>query len=956
MQLWPDPIPEPPTTVQPLNPALFNALEKAYGNVRINHAGQLRQEQRTSHNPYSKTRTKVTQFGEEYVINCPQCRDDRHRCHISYVFGTPDPTTGRPIKHAAHCFNENCLSTLANQDHLLQNLAQNGYSPGRPAVPVSATSATPPTPVQQHLPPNLVPLRLLAENHPAKAYLRSRVFDPLAVGLRYELYYGEENQQVEPHFTQRLVIPIYAETTPYDRAALAREPELSLVGWQARSLEHSHGNRSGSPKYLSAAGFRKSECLYGLPEAARLSGPIVLCEGVFDRWKIGPRAVALFGKTLSSTQLRLLLQVAVDRPIVVLLDNDAHNEATAIRDQLLHELRKAGAGQAVVVASVPEGYQDPGDCPTRLLLPHLMQQTKLSFDLPPTNRFAVGSGTRLRTNSAYRERLGTALAVGYVGLPGPPSTASAGELSPAVVVVGRNEVRQYLAQDAKTGLEAIAEGHRLYADLLAARWTEQQQGIAAAAHVNDLKTAARLLDQRVSCDLPTLAKRYLSPNAPLFRPTGSTPTGLNVAKAVGETDLLRQIWGRGRLMERLQRDGLEFVYRKIELPVAEITARMLHVGIGVDRQRVQRRADLAETTCRTALDSLREVAGRQVDPHDTSAVVALLYDQMQLPVLKRTNGGQPSTDDETLQRLIAQYPYAQPTLDAILDFRQAARHQAALDSIRTAIQPHTGRLHCTLDPLGTETGRFSCSSPNLQGLERTLRDVIVAQKGYQLLEADFSQMELRVLAQLAGDRALIDDFHQGIDLHRQTAALVLSKAEEDITPAERRPGKEINFSVIYGGTPQGLASRLGVSVAEAQAWIERFLDAHPDVHRWIEDVHHFVRQHHYVRTLYGRRRWFSSDAANRQVRRQAVNSVVQGTAADVFKLALVRLAQALPESCRLLLPVHDAVLIEVPEPLVANIRPTVKTCFEERPAGFSVPLVVDIGVGRSWADCGKKMP
>jgi DNA polymerase-1 len=271
------------------------------------------------------------------------------------------------------------------------------------------------------------------------------------------------------------------------------------------------------------------------------------------------------------------------------------------------------------------------------------------------------------------------------------------------------------------------------------------------------------------------------------------------------------------------------------------------------------------------------------------------------------------------------------------------------------LQP-SGLVYAELDPVGAATGRFSCSNPNLQGLAAPVRAAIEASPGCVLLEADYSQMELRVLAHFSQDAALLHAFQHDIDLHRRTAARVLGIAETDVTDAQRQLGKTLNFGIVYGQTPYGLADELGVPMERAQALLDAHAAAYPGVAAWIADVHRQAHNTGEVRTLFGRRRYlpniYSASAADAaEARRHAVNTVIQGTAADMMKLALIRLNEELPDEVRMLMPVHDSVLLEVPAPLVKETRRVVVAAMETAPSGFSVPLKVEVKAGRTWADC-----
>jgi DNA polymerase-1 len=328
-----------------------------------------------------------------------------------------------------------------------------------------------------------------------------------------------------------------------------------------------------------------------------------------------------------------------------------------------------------------------------------------------------------------------------------------------------------------------------------------------------------------------------------------------------------------------------------------------------------------------------------------------LYEELGLPVQTLTASGNPSTSNKALERLTALHPAAV----AILTYQEHKPAREAAASLLSHLEP-SGLVHAELNPLGAATGRFSCSSPNLQGLAAPALQAIEASPGCVLMEADFSQCEFRVLAHFTQDAALLDAFQHDIDLHVRTAARVLGIAESAVTDEQRRLGKTLNFSIVYGQTAYGLADELGVPLHRAEALLAAHAAAYPGVAAWIAQVHERAGNAGEVRTLYGRRRYLPNiyaacDALAAEARRQAVNTIIQGTAADLLKLALVRLHAQLPDDVRMLLPVHDSVLLETRVDLVEETRRTVVEAMEAVPAGFSVPLKVDIKTGRTWAEC-----
>ena len=407
-----------------------------------------------------------------------------------------------------------------------------------------------------------------------------------------------------------------------------------------------------------------------------------------------------------------------------------------------------------------------------------------------------------------------------------------------------------------------------------------------------------------------------------------------------------------QLLQRIDHEGLGYVYREIELPVAIPTAVMLNTGLRVNQQVLRDIHSNQYSRMEVARRTLRRDAGSYFNPDDAQAVRRLLYNDLALPCPLETRHGNPAISKAALARLSPLHPL----VAQLQTYRDAQSAYNSARAVLDALDPDTSIVRGNLDPLGTETGRFSCSDPPLQALDRRVRRAIEAAPGHVLLEADFSQCELRVLAHFSGDAALLDAFAHNIDLHVRTAARVLGIAEDAVTDEQRRLGKTLNFSIVYGQTAYGLAEELGVSMQQAEALLAAHAAAYPRVTAWIAAVHQQTANMGEVRTLYGRRRYLPNiytacDALVAEARRQAVNTIVQGSAADLMKLALVRLHDALPADVHMLLPVHDSILLSVPAARVEETQRIVVEAMEAVPAGFSVPLKVEIKPGRTWADC-----
>lgn len=501
-----------------------------------------------------------------------------------------------------------------------------------------------------------------------------------------------------------------------------------------------------------------------------------------------------------------------------------------------------------------------------------------------------------------------------------------GQATLTAVVIGTPDGRQHVARSPQDPALRLLEGtHRIYGDALAARLVEMKHGISAPRSFDDAKAMLSLLEE------------------------GGLPGGWASTEEASERagftlDCVE------RLRRKLRERGLEFVYQDIELPVIQPTAAMIREGIGIDPVRLNHLTDQADRRVEESRQALQACVSRRVDPNSCDDVSRLLYEDLGLPVLKHTPTGGPSTDGGTLRRLAGLHP----AVGFVQDFREAAALSRAARSLLQAINPTTGRVHASLDPLGASTGRFSCSAPNLQGLPHRVRQAVVARPGRALLEFDIAHAELRILASLSGDPELLRVFFEGRDPHRETAATLLGKRVEDVSGEERnRTGKVFNFAIVYGQTAHGLSEDLDIPTAQASEFIQRYFRRFRGVDRWIERARESTAQYGCSRTFYGRSRTirstFEQPDQNRCLR-QGTNHVIQGTAADLLKAAIARLHRNLPAESSLLLTVHDSVLIEAPCDRVRDAVATVRPIMEAVPPGFPVPFRVAVKVGSTWGE------
>jgi DNA polymerase I len=430
-------------------------------------------------------------------------------------------------------------------------------------------------------------------------------------------------------------------------------------------------------------------------------------------------------------------------------------------------------------------------------------------------------------------------------------------------------------------------------------------------------------------------------------------------------NLCRQVEAISRLHEqlnpRMDQLGVRGVYEKIELPLVPVLADMERSGIKVDRGMLQKMSSTMERQLSEITYRIYQAAGTEFNINSTRQLGEILFEKLNLPILKKTRktGGY-STDQAVLEELAQNYEL--PRL--ILEYRQIAKLKSTyVDALPALVNPKTGRVHTSYNQTGAATGRLSSSDPNLQNipirseLGKLIRGAFVAEKGNLLISADYSQVELRILAHLSQDEVLVKAFRANEDIHERTAREVFSEAEL-LNPAEcRRRAKVINFGIVYGLSAFGLSQTLGISREAAQAFIDAYFRRYCGVRTWLDATLDEVRRSGIARTLFGRIRPIpdihSKDFNLRHfAERTAVNSPIQGTAADIIKIAMIRIHQALQErqfSAKILLQVHDELVLEVPEAEAEQACTLVQEEMEGA-ASLLVPLKVDLNVADNWMD------
>ncbi len=410
----------------------------------------------------------------------------------------------------------------------------------------------------------------------------------------------------------------------------------------------------------------------------------------------------------------------------------------------------------------------------------------------------------------------------------------------------------------------------------------------------------------------------------------------------------------------LREMAMEPLFREIEMPLVEVLVDMEWDGIRIERELLTRIGAELATDLRRLEEEIARVSGTDLNLNSPRQLATVLFEKHQLPVLKKTKTG-PSTDADVLEQLAAM-GHELPRL--ILDYRELQKLKSTyVDALPGRINRKTGRIHTSYSQVGAATGRLSSSEPNLQNIPvRTprgeeIRRAFVPREGWSFLVADYSQIELRLMAHLSGDPAFIEAFHQGGDIHRQTAALIFNLPADQVTPDMRARAKTINFATIYGQGPFALSRQLGIALEDARSFIARYFERFAGVRAFLDRQVKLAREQGYVETIFKRRRYIPEIRdRNFNLRaygeRTAQNSPLQGSAADLIKVAMIRIHRALREQrlqSRMLLQVHDELVFEVPPAELDPVRALVRSLMEGA-AELAVPLVVDIGVGGNWLE------
>jgi len=429
--------------------------------------------------------------------------------------------------------------------------------------------------------------------------------------------------------------------------------------------------------------------------------------------------------------------------------------------------------------------------------------------------------------------------------------------------------------------------------------------------------------------------------------------------AAEDADLALQL--HQTLYPRLEQNTKQLeLLRSIEMPLLTVLSRIERTGVRVDcKMLLKQSAELAERAGDLE-QTAHTLAGRPFNIASPRQIQEILYDELQLPVIRKTPKGQPSTAESVLQELADQHDL--PAV--ILEHRALSKLKSTYtDKLPALVNPDTGRVHTSYHQASVATGRLSSTDPNLQNIPvrtaegRRIREAFVPEDGCVLLAADYSQIELRIMAHLSGDQGLLNAFASEQDVHRATASEVFGVSIDAVDSDQRRSAKAINFGLIYGMSAFGLARQLGIGRAEAQSYIDLYFDRYPSVRVFMDQTREQAREQRYVETVLGRRLFLADISSSNHARRQgaeraAINAPMQGTAADLIKLAMLAIDEWIRQqalSTRTIMQVHDELVLEVPESELDNVQAAVGPLMSDV-AELDVPLVVDVGVGANWAE------
>jgi len=570
----------------------------------------------------------------------------------------------------------------------------------------------------------------------------------------------------------------------------------------------------------------------------------------------------------------------------------------------------------------------------KALLEKLKEAEEISLDLETTSQDAlraqiVGIALAVELGGGYYIPVGH----GYLGAP-------------------KQLDLKYVLENLKPLLESkkiVGQNLKYDAEVL------RRYGIDLKNIAFDSMLAAYLLDPSSRKDLNELAQRYLGHRVMAFKELGAekmseVPIEKAAQYAVSDAQVVLRL--KEKLVPELIEKNLYKLFTEVELPLIHVLIDMELNGILLDKEVLREQAKELEILLEQLKQEIFSLAGEEFNPNSPKQVAVILFERLKLPVIKKTKTG-PSTDSLVLQELAASHPLP----EKLLAYRELEKLLSTyIYKLPDYINPETGRIHTSFHQGVTATGRLSSSDPNLQNIPvRTqlggqIRKAFIASQGRKLLAADYSQIELRVLAHISQDQGLIEAFERDEDIHARTAATIFNVSIEKVTPSMRDIAKRINFGLAYGMSSYGLAQWAHISRKEAEKFMHSYFTSYPGVKVYMERIIGEAREKGYVETLLGRRRYFQK--LDNRAEREAINAPIQGTAADIMKLAMLRVHERIKASklrADLLLQVHDELLFEIDEAHIEEGAKLIKDTMEHV-MELRVPLKVDIKIGNNWGE------
>ena len=493
-------------------------------------------------------------------------------------------------------------------------------------------------------------------------------------------------------------------------------------------------------------------------------------------------------------------------------------------------------------------------------------------------------------------------------------------------------------------------------------------GIKVSGIAFDTMLESYVLNSTERHDMDSMANRYLNHKTITYDELTKvdkkkvTIDAIEVEKttqyAAEDADITLQL--HEKLWPELEKDQkLTKLFTDIEMPLAIVLAEMERTGVLVDAKQLN---DYSNELAKQLIEieaQLQSLAGEKFNPASPKQIQAILFDKHNLPVLKKTPKGDPSTSEEVLSELANEYELPR----MILFYRGLAKlKNTYTDKLPLMISPIDHRIHTNYNQIGTITGRLSSNDPNLQNIPvrneegRRIRQAFIAPKGCKIISADYSQIELRIMAHLSQDESLLNAFAHDKDIHRVTAGEILGKAESEVTNEERRRAKAVNFGLIYGMSAFGLSKQINIPRKEAQFYIDRYFERYPGVQQYMEQTRQLAAEQGYVETLSGRRLYLpkirsTNGIEKRGAERAAINAPMQGTAADIIKTAMIKMSKWIKnqseDNIKMVMQVHDELVFEVKDAFVeqycTEIKKIMENCYQ-----LSVPLKVDVGIGNNW--------